>query len=564
MFHHLSEEGQLFDEDGQWRTDLRVEDLEVPEGVRLVIGRRVKRLSTEARRVLTTAATVGRSFDLGLLEALGDAVGEALLTVLEEAEAAKLILAVSSLREARWEFAHGLIRQTLGSSLSLPRRQRTHLRVAEAMERVYGAAADRHASDLAHHLYLAGALADLGKTVRFLSLAGDRAVEAVALDEARSHYHQAIQLLDEMEEGEETSRLHADIVLKWAAVSHYAATRKNIETLEAALASARALHDSKRVARLTYWLGRLHYMMGNPSEASTQLSLCIELAEELDDEETIALSYNLRGRVCYQTAEFPLGIDLLRKGILMMERRGDDEEAAYSTSILGVTLCLVGAFAEGFEQHERALQRFRRHDNEVGESAALNRLGMCQALHGSWDEALETSANAARTAESFGNTLVVGMATATHGYADAMSGKVAEGIPRIREGIRMIESSGSTLGFSLFYAWLAEAAVLARSGPVAERYAEKALEFARAGNRWGEVASMRALAVASAQQAAPNWGAVETQLNASLELARARVDSGPTWRSAYIGTASSWAAEGTARKRESRFCRRPSSSLRWK
>ena len=99
VFHHLSEEERLFDDDGRWRANLQVEDLDVPEGIRLVIGRRVERLSPEARQVLTTAAIVGRSFGLGLLEALGDAEGDALLTALEEAESAKLIQTVSSGRE---------------------------------------------------------------------------------------------------------------------------------------------------------------------------------------------------------------------------------------------------------------------------------------------------------------------------------------------------------------------------------------------------------------------------------------------------------------------------------
>ena len=53
-FYHLSEEGRLFDEDGRWLTDLRVAELEVPEGIRLVVGRRLKRLSDDAQRVLTT------------------------------------------------------------------------------------------------------------------------------------------------------------------------------------------------------------------------------------------------------------------------------------------------------------------------------------------------------------------------------------------------------------------------------------------------------------------------------------------------------------------------------
>ena len=197
VFQHLSEEGRLFDADGRWRTDLAVEDLDVPEGIRLVIGRRIERLTPDVQRVLTTAAVVGRSFDLTFLEALGDAEGDALLTALEQAEAAKLIHTVSSGREVQWEFAHGLIRQTLESSLSLPRRQRVHLRIAEAIERVHGARVDRRVTDVAHHLYQAGAAADLEKTVRFMTLAGDQALEAGAFDEALRLFEHALSVADD-------------------------------------------------------------------------------------------------------------------------------------------------------------------------------------------------------------------------------------------------------------------------------------------------------------------------------------------------------------------------------
>ena len=37
VFRHLSEEGRLFDETGKWRQGLRVDNLQVPEGVRLVL-----------------------------------------------------------------------------------------------------------------------------------------------------------------------------------------------------------------------------------------------------------------------------------------------------------------------------------------------------------------------------------------------------------------------------------------------------------------------------------------------------------------------------------------------
>ncbi len=196
VYHHLAEEGKLFDGEGRWRADLRVEDLDVPEGIKLVIGRRIQRLSPESRQLLTMAAVVGRSFDLQLLSALGSEE-DAVLTALEDAEAAQLIRAVATGRVLRWEFAHGLIRQTLEGALSLPRRQRAHLRVAEAMERVYGERVERQAAGLAHHLYQAGAAADPEKAVRFLTLAGDQAAASGAFDEAVRLFDDALSTLDE-------------------------------------------------------------------------------------------------------------------------------------------------------------------------------------------------------------------------------------------------------------------------------------------------------------------------------------------------------------------------------
>ena len=64
VFQHLSEEGRLFDQAGRWRADLRIDDLQVPEGARLVIGRRLERVGDETQRALTVAAVIGRTFDL--------------------------------------------------------------------------------------------------------------------------------------------------------------------------------------------------------------------------------------------------------------------------------------------------------------------------------------------------------------------------------------------------------------------------------------------------------------------------------------------------------------------
>jgi tetratricopeptide (TPR) repeat protein len=206
VFQHLKEEGALFGDAGTWRTDLDVQELEVPEGVRLVIGRRLERLSPESYKVLTFGAVVGRSFSLNLLEAIGEVTGDGLLDALEESERARLIVPTPG-REPRWEFSHALIRQTLTGSLSLPRRQRLHLKVADAIERAAGDAPEKHASDLAHHLYQAGTAADARKTVRYMRIAGERGLEAGAGEAALRQFEHALELVDDEELAERAALL---------------------------------------------------------------------------------------------------------------------------------------------------------------------------------------------------------------------------------------------------------------------------------------------------------------------------------------------------------------------
>jgi tetratricopeptide (TPR) repeat protein/predicted Ser/Thr protein kinase len=194
VYQHLSEEGKLFDASGAWKADLRVDTIEVPEGVRLVIGRRLDRLGEQARKVLTAAAVIGRTFPLDLLQAVVELSEDAVLDAIEEAERAQLVASDASQRTVRYGFVHELIRTTLINNLSLPRRQRLHLKTADALERLRAASLESHASVLAHHLYQAGAAADTGRTTKFLLLAGRRALAAGAFEETLETFDHLIGL----------------------------------------------------------------------------------------------------------------------------------------------------------------------------------------------------------------------------------------------------------------------------------------------------------------------------------------------------------------------------------
>ncbi|MDP9183221.1 MAG: AAA family ATPase [Actinomycetota bacterium] len=184
VFRHLAEEGRLFDAAGAFRTDLAVDELDVPESVRLVVGRRLERLGPEAQKALAAAAVVGRGFPFSLLEEITDVAASQLLDIVEEAEAARVIVPEDRAGSVHYTFAHELIRQTLLTTLSLLRRQRLHLAVANAMERLDPDARESRPSEIAHHLLLAGAAADASRTLDYLEHAADRAMESAAFEEA--------------------------------------------------------------------------------------------------------------------------------------------------------------------------------------------------------------------------------------------------------------------------------------------------------------------------------------------------------------------------------------------
>jgi tetratricopeptide (TPR) repeat protein len=198
VFRHLRDEGRLTDADGRWLPTLEIETLEVPEGVKLVIGRRLERVSEACRGMLTSAAVIGPRFELGLLEEVSDLSSDDLLDALEEAERAGLIIAQEVKRGAYYTFAHELTRQTLLGALSVPRRLRHHLKTAHALEAMHAGREAQHASELAYHYFQSGS-GDEEKTTGYLLLAGQQALEAGAFDEALAQADRAFSVIEDSE-----------------------------------------------------------------------------------------------------------------------------------------------------------------------------------------------------------------------------------------------------------------------------------------------------------------------------------------------------------------------------
>ena len=216
LFRHLEEENLLYDSAGQFRPRLQIAELDAPPTVRLVVARRLARLSDLTQKMLATAAVIGRLFSFEILQSSNGADADSILERVEEAEKAGLVFSVADSPKARFEFSHELIRQSVLAALSAARRQRLHLDVADAIERTCSAAResryrrsiDDHAAELAHHYARGG---NPAKAVEYCARAIVRLVDLGSNAEVLAQFESGLELLQQLPDDDRRAELELDL-----------------------------------------------------------------------------------------------------------------------------------------------------------------------------------------------------------------------------------------------------------------------------------------------------------------------------------------------------------------
>lgn len=167
----------------------------VPPDVRDVITRRLQQLNDGAVKALTMAAVLGPEISVESLRSVGDYGADELLDLLDGPVQAGLLVPVAGAL-GRLRFSHDLVRETLYGDLRPTMRARLHAQVALALEIFYGADADAHLAELAHHFFEAARRGDASRAVSYARSAGDQAVHSLAYEEAVRFYSMALQAFE--------------------------------------------------------------------------------------------------------------------------------------------------------------------------------------------------------------------------------------------------------------------------------------------------------------------------------------------------------------------------------
>ena len=168
-----------------------VGEASIPAAVQEALQARLDRLDADARELLTTAAVIGRSFGLPLLERLLPRAQ--LRPTLAELEWRQLVVEERSGAAPEYRFRHGLVQEVAYGTLVEARRRELHLRVGEALVELHRDSPAEAYGLLAHHFAEAD---EPERAVEYLLKAGDAARAVYAEDEAVELYRRALGFME--------------------------------------------------------------------------------------------------------------------------------------------------------------------------------------------------------------------------------------------------------------------------------------------------------------------------------------------------------------------------------
>ena len=388
LYRHLAEEGRLFDEGGAWLPARRIDEDALPKGLRLVIERRLSRLSDATRGVLDAAAVLGTTFDVDLLEAASATHGDHLLDCLDEAERARIIVPDAEDRDGRFGFAHPLMRAAILSALPSSQRQRLHVRAAAAIE-TSNERSPALDSELAHHYHAAGRLAEPSRAIAAFRRAGGTALATYANVDAANHLEAALKLAERIPEfpkGDLAEILHHRGQTQY----RLGEWQRSGASLDRALALYRDAGDARGEAQVLYAKSSLATFDSRPTDALTFLRRARELMP--DDQPLKALVLQLESQNLADLRQYEEAARAADEAIAIGERLDD----AYVRNHARIA---SGYFALATLDIVRAVDDFSRVSSAPVASphermGAESRRAIALAWLGALDEAEERGARA--------------------------------------------------------------------------------------------------------------------------------------------------------------------------
>jgi predicted ATPase len=266
---------------GGYRLMQPVPAIEIPPTVEAVLAARIDRLAPEDKRLMQTAAVIGKDVPVALLLAIAETDETAVRAGLARLQAAEFMCQAQLSPEAEYTFKHALTHDVAYGDLPTGRRREFHGRIVDAVETLHRDRLGEQIERLAHHA-LRGEV--WKKAVPYLRQAGLKAHALSAPQEARGWFEHALGALEALPESRSTLEQGFEIRLELRLVlSTLGEVRRALERLSEAGTLAERLNDDRRRGRVCASMTVVHSHLGELDEALVTGTRALEIARRLGD-----------------------------------------------------------------------------------------------------------------------------------------------------------------------------------------------------------------------------------------------------------------------------------------
>jgi tetratricopeptide (TPR) repeat protein len=486
----LVETGVLVGERGAYRPRRPAESIQVPPTVQAVLAARIDRLPSDEKRLLQSAAVIGKDVPLVLWQAIAEVDEEVLRHAVIHLQGAEFLYETRILPDVEYTFKHALTHEVAYASLLTERRRALHGRIVEAIERCYSDRLTEHVDRLAHHSFR-GELWE--KAVGLLRQAGNRAATRSAFPEAVAWLEQALVALGHLPEGREVIEQAVDVRFDLQApLTSLAAIERMLGYLREAHTLAGQLDDQHRLGRVAAYMTFCFWFTGNPDEAVVSALRALSIASTLGDLALEVLTNYRLGQTYMTLGEYPRAIERLARTVELVtgepisERFGMPGLPAVAARTV-MTFCFQarGNVAAATAAAEEACRLAELVNHPYSRAFAYHGIGTTHLFRGDLAGAihwLEQSLDFCRRS-SF--PFVLPQVAAALGGAYALSGRLADGIALLQHAV---EETASVKLMSIHprtLASLGEAYLLAGRRAEALQAVGRALELTRTHKQHG-------------------------------------------------------------------------------
>jgi tetratricopeptide (TPR) repeat protein len=454
--------------------DLR-SDLMVPNTIHDVVMARIDRLPDETKRLLQTAAVIGREFPLRLLKVVWQGTG-VIEDQLRELGRLEFVYERVETEGSVYVFRHALTQETAYGSLLERHRRTYHSAVGQALEELYGDRLEEVAELLALHF---GRSAEAEKSIDYAILAAEKSQRRWANSEALNYFNDALHRLDLLPDTQANRLRRIDAVIKQGdgkfALGEHA---EHLQALDRIRALIHEIGDPHRSATWHYWRGWTHIMTGGrPDVAIDDCNKAVELAIAAGLDEIKACAESCLAQVYLTAGRLRETIEVGERALASFESLGNLWWAVRTISQISPAAIALGEWDRSLNYCRRAIEHGTTLNEVRLRVIGLWRMGVTYTQQGNPERGVKCCNEALAL-----KPLPYDAATAkwARGYGEIRAGRVDAGIADLREALVWLESSRLSYPRWRASLYLAEGYLRRGDGVAARSLIEGILEPSRA------------------------------------------------------------------------------------